>query len=82
MEGLQVIPDIDKEIKMSVWLAEVWLPDVRAWRVDKMWRLEKYAAAYIAAMKSDLVKGQRLRMRRFIQEQTTPRGGKVRKVRD
>ena len=77
-----MIPDIDTEIKMSVWLVEVWLPDVRQWRVDKIARLEKYAAAYIVAMKSDLAKGQRLRMRRFIQEQTIPRGGKVRKVRD
>lgn len=77
-----MIPDIDTEIKMSVWLVEVWLPDVRQWRLDKITRLEKYAAAYIAAMKSSLTKGQRLRMRRFVQEQTTPRGGKVRKERD
>ena len=76
-----MIPDIDTEIKMSVWLVEVWLPDVRQWRVDKITRLEKYAAAYIAAMQSALTTNQRLRMRRFVQEQTTPRGGKVRKVR-
>ncbi len=76
-----VIPDIDTEIKMSVWLVEVWLPDVRQWRVDKITRLEKYAAAYIAAMQSALTTNQRLRMRRFVQEQTTPRGGKVRKER-
>lgn len=76
-----MIPDIDTEIKMSVWLIEVWLPDVRQWRVDKITRLEKYAAAYIAAMESALTTNQRLRMRRFVQEQTTPRGGKVRKVR-
>ena len=76
-----MIPDIDTEIKMSVWLVEVWLPDVRQWRVDKITRLEKYAAAYIAAMQSALTTNQRLRMRRFVQEQTVPRGGKVRKVR-
>ena len=76
-----MIPQIDTEIKMSVWLVEVWLPDVRQWRVDKITRLEKYAAAYIAAMQSALTTNQRLRMRRFVQEQTTPRGGKVRKVR-
>ena len=76
-----MIPDIDTEIKMSVWLVEVWLPDVRQWRVDKIARLEKYAAAYIAAMQSALTTNQRLRMRRFVQEQTIPRGGKVRKVR-
>lgn len=76
-----MIPDIDTEIKLSVWLIEVWLPDVRQWRVDKITRLEKYAAAYIAAMQSALTTNQRLRMRRFVQEQTTPRGGKVRKVR-
>ena len=76
-----MIPDIDTEIKMSLWIVEVWLPDVRKWRVDKITRLEKYAASYISAMKSDLTQGQRLRMRRFVQEQTTPRGGKVRKVR-
>ena len=76
-----MIPQIDTEIKLSVWLIEVWLPDVRQWRVDKITRLEKYAAAYIAAMQSTLTKNQRLRMRRFVQEQTAPRGGKVRKVR-
>lgn len=76
-----MIPDIDTEIKMSLWLVEIWLPDVRQWRVDKITRLEKYAAAYIAAMQSALSDGQRLRMRRFVQEQTTPRGGKVRKER-
>ena len=77
-----MIPDIDTEIKMSLWIVEVWLPDVRQWRVDRIERLEKYAASYIEAMRSALADGQRLRMRRFIQEQTTPRGGKVRKVRD
>ena len=76
-----MIPDIDTEIKMSLWVVEVWLPDARQWRVDRIERLEKYAAAYIEAMKSTLTKGQRLRMRRFVQEQTVPRGGKVRKVR-
>ncbi len=76
-----MIPDIDTEIKLSLWLIEVWLPDVRQWRVDKITRLEKYAAAYIAAMQSALTTNQRLRMRRFVQEKTTPRGGKVRKVR-
>ncbi len=68
------------EIKMSLWVIEVWTPAL-GWRVDRIERLEKYAAAYIAAMKSALADGQRLRMRRFIQEQTVPRGGKVRKVR-
>ena len=78
-----MIPKNDTiEIKMSLWIVEVWLPDERQWRVDKITRLEKYAASYIVAMKSYLAKGQRLRMRRFVQEQTTPRGGKVRKVRD
>lgn len=76
-----MIPDIDTEIKMSLWLVEIWLPDVRQWRLDKVTRLEKYAAAYIAAMQSSLTHGQRLRMRRFVQEQTVPRGGKVRKER-
>lgn len=76
-----MIPQIDEEIKMSLWLVEVYLPDVRQWRLDKVTRLEKYAAAYIVSMKSALADGQRLRMRRFVQEQTTPRGGKVRKVR-
>lgn len=76
-----MIPDIDTEIRMSLWVVEVWLPDVWQWRVDKITRLEKYAAAYIAAMQSALTTNQRLRMRRFVQEQTTPRGGKVRKER-
>ena len=69
------------EIKMSLWVIEVLTPGL-GWRVDRIERLEKYAAAYIAAMRSALADGQRLRMRRFVQEQTTPRGGKVRKVRD
>lgn len=76
-----VIPDIDTEIKMSVWLVEVWLPDVRQWRVDRIERLEKDAASYVEAMQAALSDGQRLRMRRFVEEGTVPRGGKVRKVR-
>jgi hypothetical protein len=77
-----VIPQIDTEIKLSLWLVEVWLPDARQWRVDKIERLEAYAAAYVDAMKAALSEGQRLRMRRFVEEGKTPRGGKVRKVRD
>jgi hypothetical protein len=76
-----VIRATNTEIKMSLWVIEVLTPGL-GWRVDRIERLEKYAAAYIAAMKSALADGQRLRMRRFVQEQTTPRGGKVRKVRD
>ena len=76
-----VIPDIDTEIKLSVWLVEIWLPDVRQWRVDKITRLEAYAASYVEAMQAALSKGQRLRMRRFVEEGKTPRGGKVRKER-
>ena len=76
-----VIPQIDTEIKLSVWLIEVWLPDVRQWRVDKIERLETYAASYVEAMQAGLSEGQRLRMRRFVEEGRTPRGGKVRKVR-
>lgn len=76
-----MIPQIDEEIKMSLWLVEIWLPDVRQWRLDKVTRLEKYAAAYIVSMTSALVDGQRLRMRRFVEEGKTPRGGKVRKER-
>ncbi len=77
-----VIPQIDTEIKLSLWLVEVWLPDARQWRVDKIERLEAYAEAYVEAMKAALSEGQRLRMRRFVEEGKTPRGGKVRKVRD
>ena len=77
-----VIPQIDTEIKLSLWLIEVWLPDARQWRVDRIERLEAYAAAHVEAMKSALSDGQRLRMRRFIEEGRVPRGGKVRKVRD
>ena len=76
-----VIRATNTEIKLSLWLIEVWTPDL-GWRVDKIERLEAYAAAYVEAMKAALSEGQRLRMRRFVQEQTTPRGGKVRKVRD
>jgi hypothetical protein len=76
-----VIRATNTEIKMSLWVIEVLTPGL-GWRVDRIERLEKYAASYIAAMKSALADGQRLRMRRFVQEQTTPRGGKVRKVRD
>ena len=76
-----VIPDIDTEIKLSVWLVEVWLPDVRQWRVDRIERLEAYAASYVEAMQAALSDGQRLRMRRFVEEGRTPRGGKVRKER-
>ena len=76
-----VIRATNTEIKMSLWVIEVLTPGL-GWRVDRIERLEKYAAAYIAAMRSALADGQRLRMRRFIQEQTIPRGGKVRKVRD
>ena len=76
-----MIPQIDTEIKLSVWLIEVWLPDVRQWRVDKIERLETYAASYVEAMQAALSGGQQLRMRRFVEEGKTPRGGKVRKVR-
>jgi len=76
-----VIPDIDEEIKLSLWLIEVWLPDVRQWRLDRIEPLEKDAASYVASMTSALADGQRLRMRRFVEEGKTPRGGKVRKVR-
>ena len=76
-----VIPQIDTEIKLSLWLIEVWLPDARQWRVDRIERLEAYAAAHVEAMQAALSEGQRLRMRRFIEEGRVPRGGKVRKVR-
>lgn len=76
-----MIPQIDTEIKLSVWLIEVWLPDVRQWRVDRIERLETYAASYVEAMQAALSEGQRLRMRRFVEEGKTPRGGKVRKKR-
>jgi len=75
-----VIPQIDTEIKLSLWLVEVYIPAV-GWRVDRIERLESYAAAHVAAMTSALADGQRLRMRRFVEEGKTPRGGKVRKVR-
>ena len=77
-----MIPQIDTEIKLSVWLIEVWLPHARQWRVDRIERLEAYAASYVEAMQAALSEGQRLRMRRFIEEGRVPRGGKVRKVRD
>ena len=76
-----MIPDIDTEIKLSLWLIEVWLPDVRQWRVDRIERLEAYAASYVEAMQAALSDGQRLRMRRFVEEGRVPRGGKVRKER-
>ena len=75
-----VIPDIDTEIKLSLWLIEVWTRGI-GWRVDRIERLEKDAASYVAAMESALNDGQRIRMRRFVEEGRTPRGGKVRKVR-
>ena len=75
-----MIPDIDKEIKLSLWLIEVWTPGI-GWCVDKIEQLEKDAASYVEAMKAALSDGQQLRMRRFIEEGQTPRGGKVRKVR-
>ena len=68
------------EIKQSICLIEVLTPGL-GWRVDKIERLEKDAASYVEAMKAALSEGQRLRMRRFIEEGQTPRGGKVRKVR-
>ena len=70
------------EIKLSLWLIEVWLPDARQWRVDRIERLEAYAAAHVEAMQAALSDGQRLRMRRFVEEGRVARGGKVRKVRD
>ena len=73
--------DLNTEIKMSLWIVEVWEPDERKWRLDKIERLEKYAASYVEAMKAALSKGRQLRMRRFVEEGQTPRGGKVRKVR-
>lgn len=76
-----MIPQIDAEIKLSLWLIEVWLPDVRQWRVDRIERLETYAASYVTAMQAALSDGQLIRMRRFVEEGRTPRGGKVRKVR-
>lgn len=66
------------EIRLSLWLIEVWTPDI-GWRVDKIERLESYAASYVVSMTSALADGQRLRMRRFVEEGKTPRGGKVRK---
>lgn len=68
------------EIKLSLWLIEVWTPGI-GWRVDRIERLEAYAASYVAAMQAALSEGQRLRMRRFVEEGRVPRGGKVRKVR-
>ena len=68
------------EIKLSLWLIEVWTPGI-GWRVDRIERLEKDAASYVEAMQAALSDGQRLRMRRFVEEGKTPRGGKVRKVR-
>jgi len=68
------------EIELSLWLIEVWTPGI-GWRVDRIERLEAYAASYVEAMKSALSDGQRIRMRRFVEEGKTPRGGKVRKER-
>ena len=68
------------EIKLSLWLIEIYTPGV-GWRVERIERLETYAASYVEAMKAALSDGQRLRMRRFVEEGRTPRGGKVRKVR-
>ena len=62
-----VIPDIDTEIKLSLWLIEVWLPGT-GWRVDKIERLEKDAASYVEAMQAALTDGQQLRMRRFVED--------------
>ena len=76
-----MIRAINTEIKLSLWLIEVWTPGI-GWRVDKIERLEKDAASYVEAMQAALADGQRLRMRRFTEEGKTPRGGKVRKVRD
>ena len=68
------------EIKLSLWLIEIYTPGV-GWRVERIERLQTYAASYVEAMKAALSDGQRLRMRRFVEEGRTPRGGKVRKVR-
>ncbi len=68
------------EIKLSLWLIEVYTPGV-GWRVERIERLEAYAASYVAAMQAALSDGQLIRMRRFVEEGKTPRGGKVRKVR-
>ena len=68
------------EIKLSLWLIEVYTPGV-GWRVERIERLEAYAASYVAAMQAALSDGQLIRMRPFVEEGKTPRGGKVRKVR-
>ena len=81
MESVQVIRATNTEIKQSLWLIEVWTPGI-GWCVDKIEQLEKDAASYVEAMKAALSEGQRLRMRRFVEEGAVPRGGKVRKVRD
>ena len=70
---------VDTKINESLWLIEIYSPGL-GWRVDTIKRLEKYAAAHLAAMQA-VMDGQRLRMRRFVEEGKTPRGGKVRKVR-
>ena len=75
-----MIPQIDTEIRLSLWLIEVYIPAV-GWRVDRIERLESYAESHVEAMQAALSDGQRLRMRRFVEEGKTPRGGKVRKVR-
>jgi hypothetical protein len=75
-----VIRAKNTEIKLSLWLIEVLTPGI-GWRVDKIEQLEKDAASYVAAMQAALTEGQQLRMRRFVEEGTVPRGGKVRKVR-
>lgn len=75
-----VIPDIDIEIKLSLWLIEVYTLGI-GWRVDRIERLEAYAASYVEAMQAALSDGQLIRMRRFVEEGRVPRGGKVRKER-
>jgi len=75
-----VIRAKNTEIKLSLWLIEVWTSGI-GWRVDKIEQLEKDASSYVAAMQAALTGGQQLRMRRFVQEGAVPRGGKVRKVR-
>ena len=72
-----MVPDIDEHVKDSLWVVEIWLPDARQWRVDKMTRLQKYADAYLVAMKTALEKKQKIRIRRFVAEGRTPRGQKV-----
>ena len=75
-----VIRAKNTEIKLSLWLVEIYTPGV-GWRVERIERLQAYAASYVEAMQAALSDGQRLRMRRFVEEGRVPRGGKVRKVR-